>query len=147
MYHGGCFYDSWYKGCSYKNCVLVDNSSVVVCNSPNPKSSWNIIHLQKAWPSVANSLVKSLLWWPSFRYEAQTQVNSRRHLSWRTGEMSMNHKCSWVTRCTYLSAYSDHHVMRNTKENSAHSSWGLFRGKAPEMHRLRTISDNHFASV
>lgn len=30
------------------NCVLVDISPVVVCNSSNPKSNWNIIQLQKA---------------------------------------------------------------------------------------------------
>lgn len=53
------------------------------------KSRLNIVSLQKSWPSVSNSWVKSLWWWHSLSYKKiQSCINSLDHLLCRRGEMS-----------------------------------------------------------
>lgn len=92
MHHCKMLYDSWYKGCSYKNKLCHNKhfslSWFVIALISN-KSRLNIVSLQKNWPSVLNSWVKSLWWWHSLRYkEIQTCFNSLDHLLFRRGEMS-----------------------------------------------------------
>lgn len=92
MYHCKMFYDSWYKRCSYKNKLChykrFSLSGFVIALISN-KSRLNIVSLQKNWPSVSNSWIKSLWWWHSLRYrEIQTCINSLDHLLFRRGEMS-----------------------------------------------------------
>lgn len=92
MHHGKMLYDSWYKGCSYKNKLCRNKhfslSRFVIALISN-KSRLNIVSLLKNRPSVSDSWVKSLRWWHSLRHEEiQTYINSLDHLLFRRGEMS-----------------------------------------------------------
>lgn len=150
MYHCKMFYDSWYKVCSYKNKLCrnkhVSLSWFVIALISN-KSRLNIVSLQKNWPSVLNSWIKSLWWWQSLKYkEIQTCINSLDHFLF-SRDVSVNWNCSWVAHFTSMSVYSSYQFTHRAKENFAYSSPGFLGEQPIDIHRLKTFSYYHFTSV
>lgn len=149
MHHCKMLYDSWYKGCSYKNKLCRNKhfslSWFIIALISN-KSRLNIVSLLKNRPSVSDSWVKSLRWWYGLREEIQTDINSLDHLLFRR-DVSMSWNCSGVTHFIYVPVYSDYCFTHGTKGHPTHSSRGFLRKQPMEIHRLKTISSYHFTSV
>lgn len=92
MHHSECFYDSWCKGCSYKNklcltkyfsllwfvIVLIPNLVGISFIYRIPDLQLQIARLNHCYDATVSDMYE----------ETRAQVNSLHHLSWRTGEMS-----------------------------------------------------------